>query len=77
MRFTEKQGQYLAYIYTYTKIHRQPPAEADIAFFFRASAPSVHQMIVRLGELKLISRQPRQARSIKVLVPQEELPILR
>jgi len=26
--FTAKQGQYLAYIYYYSKIHRQAPAEA-------------------------------------------------
>jgi len=28
--FTDKQGQYLAFIYAYTRIHRQPPAEADM-----------------------------------------------
>jgi hypothetical protein len=28
--FTEKQGQYLAFIYYYTKINGQPPAEADM-----------------------------------------------
>ena len=27
-QFTEKQGQYLAYIYHYTKVNRQPPAES-------------------------------------------------
>ncbi len=28
--FTEKQGQYLAFIYAYTRINRRPPAEADM-----------------------------------------------
>ena len=28
--FTAKQGQYLAFIHYYTKIHRVPPAEADL-----------------------------------------------
>lgn len=29
-RFTEKQGQYLAFIYMYTLVNDQPPAEADM-----------------------------------------------
>jgi hypothetical protein len=28
--FTAKQGQYLAFIYHYTKVHRQAPAETDL-----------------------------------------------
>jgi hypothetical protein len=28
--FTEKQGQYLAFIYAYGRIFRRPPAEADL-----------------------------------------------
>lgn len=31
--FTKLQGQYLAYIATYTKLHRRPPAEADLQRF--------------------------------------------
>ena len=45
-RFTDKQGQYLAFIYTYALINRRPPAEADFQRFFRVTPPSVHQMIV-------------------------------
>lgn len=74
--FTHKQGQYLAFIYHYTKIHRVPPAEADLQDFFRTTPSSVHQMIVRLDELGLISRIPGVARTIKVLVPPERLPPL-
>ena len=33
-RFTETQGQYLAFIYHYGKVNRRPPAEADIQAFF-------------------------------------------
>lgn len=36
--FTAKQGQYLAYIYYYTKVHRRPPAESDLQRFFRVHA---------------------------------------
>jgi DNA-binding MarR family transcriptional regulator len=75
-RFTEKQGQYLAFIYTYALLNRQPPAEADFERFFGVTAPSVHQMILQLERLGLIRRTPRQARSIELLVPANELPML-
>lgn len=75
-RFTDKQGQYLAFIYTYTLLNRQPPAEADFQRFFCVTAPSVHQMIVQLERLGLIRRTPRQARSIELLIPSDQLPTL-
>lgn len=74
--FTKKQGQYLAYIYNYTKIHGQPPAEHEIQRYFGVTPPTVHQMILKLEELGFISRVPRQARTIKVLLPPEKLPYL-
>src|SRR5262245_59114101 len=42
--YTPRQGQYLAFIYYYTKLHGVPPAEADIQRYFRVSAPAVHEM---------------------------------
>jgi len=75
-RFTEKQGQYLAFIHTYVLLHRQPPAEADFQRFFCVTPPSVHQMIVQLERLGFIRRTPRQARSIELLIPDDELPKL-
>jgi Mn-dependent DtxR family transcriptional regulator len=75
-RFTEKQGQYLAFIYTYVLLNRQPPAEADFQRFFCVTPPSVHQMILQLERLGFIRRTPRQARSIELLVPDDELPRL-
>lgn len=75
--FTDLQGQYLAYIATYTKLHRRPPAEADIQEYFRVTPPTVHRMIVVLTERGLIRRQPGQPRSIAVLVPADQLPSLR
>lgn len=75
--FTDLQGQYLAYIATYTKLHRRPPAEADIQAYFRVTPPTVHRMIVVLTERGLIRRQPGQPRSIAVLVPADQLPSLR
>jgi SOS-response transcriptional repressor LexA len=74
--FTKLQGQYLAFIALYTKLHRRPPAEADIQAYFGVTPPAVHNMIVTLGRLGLISRSPGQPRSIRVLVAPELLPPL-
>jgi Mn-dependent DtxR family transcriptional regulator len=76
MRYTEKQGQYLAYIYTYTKLHGRAPAETDMQRYFQVTPPSVHQMVLTLESRGLIERTPGQARSIRLLIPGEELPPL-
>jgi SOS-response transcriptional repressor LexA len=76
MRFTEKQGQYLAFIYNYSKIHGRAPAEADLERHFKTTPPTIHQMILKLEEKGLISRVPGQPRSIRLLIQPEELPIL-
>ena len=75
--FTEKQGQYLAFIYAYSKLNRRPPAEADMQSYFGVTPPSVHQMVLALAERGLISRRPGQSRSIELLLAPEHLPILR
>ena len=76
LSFTEKQGQYLAFIYTYSHMFRRPPAETDMQRHFQVSPPSVHQMIVTLERNGLIRRQSGVARSIQILVAPEHLPIL-
>jgi hypothetical protein len=55
--FTEKQGQYLAFIYAYTKLNRRPPAEVDMQTYFGVTPPTVHQMILELDK----PGTPRQA----------------
>ena len=75
--FTEKQGQYLAFIYAYSRIFRRPPAEADMQRHFRVSPPSVHQMVLTLERTGLIRRHPGVHRSIELLVAPEDLPILK
>jgi LexA DNA binding domain len=74
--FTPKQGQYLAYIHLYTRLHRRPPAEADIQQYFGVTPPSVHQMVLTLERGGFIRRQPGAARSIDVLVDPKLLPEL-
>ena len=75
-RFTKKQGQYLAFIYNYSVIFGQPPAEADLRRFFQTSPPTIHQMLLTLAEKQLVSRTPGQARSIQLLVDPQEIPRL-
>jgi repressor LexA len=75
-KYTKRQGQYLAFIHYYTKIHGCPPAEADIQKYFRVSPPTVHQMVVTLEKKGLIEKMPYQARSIRLLLAREELPDL-
>ena len=75
--FTQKQGQYLAFIYAYTRLNRRPPAEIDMQRYFRVSPPSVHQMVLTLEREGFIRRQPGVARSIEMLVDPECLPVLR
>jgi repressor LexA len=74
--FTAKQGQYLAFIYYYTKIHGRPPAEADLQRFFRVTPPVVHQMIKTLEARGFIERQPGVARSVRLRLTRTQLPDL-
>ncbi len=76
-RFTDKQGQYLAFIWAYAQINRRPPAEADMQRHFEVTAPTVHQMVMTLERAGLIQRRPAVARSIEFLVQPETLPVLR
>lgn len=75
-RYTDKQGQYLAFIHYYVKIHGRAPAELDMQKYFQVTPPSVHQMVLTLEANGLIERVPWQARSIRLLIPREELPDL-
>ena len=77
LKFTDKQGQYLAFIYAYTKVNGRPPAVADIHRFFEVTPPTAQNMIVRLTKLGLCSRVPGAARTLEVLVPPNLLPVLR
>ena len=74
--FTAKQGQYLAYIHLYTRLHRRPPAETDMQEYFRVSPPSVQKMVLALERAGFIRRQPRTPRSIELLIDPKHLPDL-
>jgi hypothetical protein len=74
--FTAKQGQYLAFICNYTKIHGQAPAESELERYFGVSPSAVHDMIKILARNGLIERIPGRARSIRLCVHPENLPRL-
>jgi repressor LexA len=74
--YSEKQGQYLAFIYYYTKLNGRAPSEADMQGYFRVSPPTVHQMILSLEKNEFIQRTPGEARSIRLLLSRKNLPDL-
>lgn len=74
--YTYKQGQYLAFIYYYTKVNGRAPSERDMQQHFRVTPPSVHQMVVTLEANGFIERVPGQERSVRLLVPRDKLPDL-
>jgi len=76
MTFTHRQGQFLAFIHCYIKLHRTAPAETDMVKYFCVTPPSAHGMVVKLEELGLIERKQGVARSIRVTAPVDEIPML-
>jgi len=75
--YTERQGQFLAYIHQYSILNGCAPAEADMQRFFQITPPSVHSMVLTLERRGLIRRVPGQARSIILIVSPESLPPLK
>ena len=73
---TEKQGQYLSFIYYYTKLHRKPPAETDFQKYFRTAPPTCHSMIKGLEALGFIQKTPGAPRSIELVIPRDRIPDL-
>ncbi len=72
--FSTTQGRYLAFIHAYTELHGYPPAESEIAAAMCVSPPSVNQMVKTLEKKGLILRQPGQPRSLRLLIPEDEIP---
>ena len=75
--YTERQGQFLAYIHQYSIVNGCAPAEADMQRFFQITPPSVHSMVLTLERRGFIRRVPGQARSITLIVSPESLPKLK
>ena len=71
---TAKQGQYLAFIYNYTKINGRPPAQADMQRYFRVSPPTIHDHVLRLERDGYIERTAGEARSLRILLDPSDIP---
>ena len=75
--YTDKQGQYLAFIHYYSKIHGCSPSEAEaILSSLSPRSTSDGLMVLTLEARGLITRTPGQARSIHLLISRAELPDL-
>jgi hypothetical protein len=73
---TPRQGQFLAFIHLYRKLHRQGPAEQEMVSYFGVTPPAAHGMIVKLEQLGLITREPGVPRSVRVAIAEGEVPPL-
>jgi len=72
--FTPTQGRDLGFTHAYTQLHGVPPAEAEIAAALCVSPPSVNPMVKMLEKKGLLERRSGQPRSLRVLVPEDEIP---
>lgn len=72
--FNVKQGQYLAFIYYYTKVNGVAPAENDFERYFGTASSSVHAMILTLKKKGFITSTAGKSRTIKLLIGINQLP---
>ena len=76
-RFTELQGQYLAFIHAYTLVNGRAPAEADMQRFFGVTPPSVHNMVkITLANINTLCAMSHQTSHLGVLVIRPEVEVL-
>lgn len=74
--YTPRQGQFLAFIYSYTQVTGQEPTERDVERYFKISGSGVRDMIERLEWGKFITCSDEKPHRLRVLVPAEQLPEL-
>jgi dipeptidyl aminopeptidase/acylaminoacyl peptidase len=66
--FTHTQGQYLAFIHAYTRLHRRPPAETDMQEYFRVNNDFNHPIFdeVSRGPWRDVERYARNSPMLAV-----------
>lgn len=74
--FTPRQGQFLAFIHNYTKVSGQAPTDRDLERYFKISSSGVREMIERLEWGKFVACSDGKPRTLRVLIPAEQLPEL-
>lgn len=70
--FTEKQGQYLAFINKFIKTNGHSPKLSDFVNQFCVGSTSVYRILVKLEEKGFIKRSPQKTHSIELLIPENE-----
>jgi hypothetical protein len=73
---TPRQGQFLAFIHLYRKLHRQGPSEQDMALYFGVKPAGVRAMLAKLKELGLVNEKAGDPRSLRVSSPKGDIPAL-
>ena len=74
--FTEKQGQYLAFIHKFIKSKGHSPNISDFEQHFCVGSTSVYRILAKLEDQGFIKRNTQKPRSIELLVPEDKLPDL-
>jgi repressor LexA len=75
-KFTLKQGQYLAFIYYFSKVNGVSPNENDFKKYFNSSLSAVRRMILNLENRKLILHRNNPF-CIKLCLNRSEIPDLK
>lgn len=70
--FTPQQGQYLRFIHDYIQEHGKVPSQSEMAERLKLSSAS--GMLKTLESRGLISREPGNPQSLKILVPEHAIP---
>jgi LexA DNA binding domain len=70
-RPTKRQAEYLAFLRAFTARWGIPPSFEEIGRHFGTTAPSVNSMVKMLEARGFLTRVPGQARTLRVLVPEE------
>jgi len=74
-KFTIKQGQYLSYIFYFTKVNGVSPSEKDFQKYFNSSLSAVRRMISNLEKRNLILCKTKPFQ-IEVCLNRSEMPDL-
>lgn len=75
-KYTPEQGQYLAYIFHFTKVNYRLPTDLDVQRYFRVSRAAVHEMILSLENAGWVFRSREHPGSIAIMLKRDHLPEL-
>ncbi|MFW6169729.1 MAG: CinA family nicotinamide mononucleotide deamidase-related protein [Planctomycetota bacterium] len=75
-RDAQSQGQYLAYLHLYCKLHQLAPTPTEMARYFGESPGDVERRLAELEQLGLIERERGTWRTLRIQVPSSALPDL-